>query len=114
MERDRFAPVAPCDQADALARISAIRDDQKARGFTTQHDADAALEDLTVEMTGKIFDALRASGEDRKHAFAQLGALAVAAIEREQEVERRAAADQRAFLANRPGTPPAADLFDPD
>ena len=110
--RDRLQPVTPCHQADALARISSIRDDQKARGFTPEWDADNDFEDLTVEMSLKTFEALRATGEARLHALGQLGALAISGIEREQEVARRIAADQRAALARQNGTPPSPDLFD--
>ncbi len=83
-----------------LGRIVAVRDLQKARGYTPVYDAERDLVEITGLISSNLFDALKSTGEDRKQAFARIGALALAGIEREDEIERaREAARLAAELA---------------
>ena len=75
-------PLAP------LGRIVAVREKQKAMGFSPVYDAQHDLVDITHHIHGNLYDALKSEGEDRKLAFAKIGALALSALEREEELER--------------------------
>tara|TARA_R100001129_G_scaffold184149_1_gene168334 strand:+ start:737 stop:1093 length:357 start_codon:yes stop_codon:yes gene_type:complete len=85
--RDRIV-ITPQRPLGALGRIVAVRDKQKAMGYTPVHDANVDLVEITGLISGNVFDALKSTGEKRKQAFARIGALAYAGIEREEEVER--------------------------
>lgn len=85
--RDRIV-ITPPRPLGPLDRIVAVREKQKAMGYTPVHDADRDLVEITGLISGNLWDALKSTGEERKQAFARIGALSVAGIEREEEVER--------------------------
>lgn len=90
----------------ALGRIVAVREKQKAAGYTPFYDAQNDIVAITGTIHSNLFDALTSQGEERKHALAKIGALAFAAIEREEEIER---AREAARLARELAAPPEGE-----
>ncbi|MEC8178366.1 MAG: hypothetical protein VX072_01775 [Pseudomonadota bacterium] len=71
-----------------MGRIVAVRDLQKAKGYTPVFDAGRDITEITGLIHGNLYDVLTMQGDARKLALAKIGALALAGIEREEEVER--------------------------